>query len=579
MTARQPQTHREHPDAAKRALAQAHTPLVWQADGATEPFLAQHVTDLISVDGLKASLGIAELAIQLPAFPEKLQPVQVIESPDWAALVDLTAAVRPIVAPAWAAPQQLPVAGRIQRQSWGRDVHLPVVKRIALTSDGADATVFAVPLSQAWQRIDATEQEDAAPQWGAWEQPKYVSDTSIWRPAKIAGKPETEVDSVSDDLSQALADLEAQVDSELAAAARLVRPSKQTAQAKGDDDPQPRARFAEHSNAKAAAKAKRAGQVHKPAKAKKVVLVETEVAPAVPEVVAAPADEPSQTTDAESGKVAIETPLGLWNVLGKAVGTVALSLVALMGTFLSLELTQHAGLELAEQAVERGVQAPEPGLQPLAQVGDVEAPLQLVLACAPATVECIDAAKGWLTLQKAQPETVRLVWLPLAATDEERPLVDVLLAARRQVKLWPLLENLDSGERWTAELVQEALLASGAERERLDKDLADPELHMQARSYQTMALGLLIGQGGALVAGKAVTLPEAATAAELAVADTQSRLQEGQPSQDLQQRVDLPDPNAAERYQHWILHGARMPAVAPSDQPLVPAGTEIELEP
>jgi hypothetical protein len=252
-------------------------------------------------------------------------------------------------------------------------------------------------------------------------------------------------------------------------------------------------------------------------------------------------------------------------------------LVALMGTFLALEMTQHAGQHLAEQAVERGVQAPEPGLQPLLQLGNAEAPLQLVLACAPATVQCIDTARTWVAMQKALPETIRLVWLPLAATDEERPLVDVLLAARRQVKLWPLLENLDSTAPWTAPLVQEAVLASGGERERLDKDLADPELHMQARSYQTMALGLLIGQGGALVAGKAVTLAEAAAAAESALADTQSRMQEGQKTQDLLERVDLPDPNAAERYQHWILHGARMPAVAPSDQPLVPAGTEIEI--
>jgi len=248
---------------------------------------------------------------------------------------------------------------------------------------------------------------------------------------------------------------------------------------------------------------------------------------------------------------------------------------------------RHAGAWLERHgflfaALRPDGRAPQGALAPLLALGDIDAPLQAVLACDLIDAQC-RAVLGWLIAwQSDDPERAvlpgrhdtRIVFLNRA--QEESRTIDVaaaFVALDVQHRFWPVLEALAPlRQPFTVAAIQAALDHEGGDVARWQRDRVDPDQALRARTDRTMAEALGIpSKLGVLVSGRPLAAPQTATEAALRQALHQRAL-------DLSAAITASGGDVAkaqlkllrhrqtrqiDRYRHWILRGERV-AVLPT---------------
>ncbi len=226
--------------------------------------------------------------------------------------------------------------------------------------------------------------------------------------------------------------------------------------------------------------------------------------------------------------------------------------------------------------------AADQALAPLLALGDPAAPLQVILACDLIDTPC-RTALGWLIAwQQDDPERsvlpgrhdTRLVFLNRA--EEESRTIDVaaaFVALDLQHRFWPVAQALAlQKEPFTLAAIGAALDREGGDVARWQRDRADPDQALHARTDRTMAEALGIpSKLGVLVSGRPL-------APQQLVSEAALRQALHQRAQNLVQAISTVGGDVAkaqarlvanrqrrqiERYQQWILRGERV-AVLPA---------------
>lgn len=543
-------------------LVRANEPLRWQSDADTASYLQRHVAPAISVERLEQTLGWRSQPVELPT-PPALQPVRQITLPDWARLIVLDLHQIAITLPRWAEPHPLPVVSKIVQPGWGRDVHLPVASRIALDEDGGTQLRDK---DRIWQPIGAANTDEAGAVWTKPASAREVAEPVRWREARERKEQHSAARSQpAQRTTLAAAPLAAEVATETAkqedadplqaalveAIASVLEPDTVEVAA---DAPQPAPPIAEDKPARLSKSQRK--------KLRQAALEQAGVSAAETAVERLP------------GKgVEVSQPLGLWRVMGKALGTLVLAFGAFVAAVAGMSAARELAGGAAEHLQDAGLEVPPAPLQGLLQVGPDDAPVQVVLGCDPAEDTCVTRLRLLAQTVKSHPNKARLIWLPAVGTDTADARATGLVAAHRQGKLWQLVEAAAPGAL-DYEQQQELLRVSDIDFARWLTELTDADVQREARTLQRMAEGLGVA-GAALVAGERVEPTEVVQTVQAILAGDRPGVPPDDPA--TRNRNLLVDVQQRARYEQWILRGERASAVQEAGpEPAPESGPEPE---
>lgn len=206
-------------------------------------------------------------------------------------------------------------------------------------------------------------------------------------------------------------------------------------------------------------------------------------------------------------------------------------------------------------------------IPPLAALGEVEAPVQIVAACDAIEPSCRTLLGRLLNWRDRHADDTRLVWLqrPAAEPDSEQ-LAAALQATASQSVLWPVLRRLSTEPgRLTVAQVQKAVVAARGFSSRWQRDLDDSDVLMHVVTDRTMAQALEIPEDVSVIVSGVPLL--AGDVRDQATLDTALDLRAAQAIATGDDRAALlalmaeRPKRVRERYDAWILRGERLSAL------------------